>query len=85
LTVDRERLSAELENLLVTEYLVDRAQITPQTHLFEDLELDSLDLISAVATLEERYEISIPDEELVEMVTVEKCLDRLTTYLEAVT
>jgi acyl carrier protein len=82
LTADRERLLEELEDLLVNEYLVERESITPQAHLLEDLMLDSLDLMSAVAILEERYGLSIPDEQLVEMVTVEKCLDRLVAHLE---
>lgn len=83
MSVDRERLLGELEDILVNEYLVERESITAQAHLLEDLQLDSLDLMSAVAILEERYRLSIPDEELVEMVTVEKCLDRITAHLEA--
>lgn len=42
---------------------VPRDKITPESHVTEDLAVDSLDFLDAIFNIERTYEISIPLEE----------------------
>ncbi len=60
----------DLTDVLADEFGVPRARIIPEADMFGDLELDSLDLLSAIAVLEQRLNITILDEDIGHMVTV---------------
>lgn len=47
--------------------------------LIGDLDLESLDIVTLIAELEEKYQIEIPDKEIKKMQTVEDVVN----YLEA--
>lgn len=79
--VTREDVSKEFVDLLVQEFSVPREAITPTAHMFDDLGLDSIDLLSAVAIVETRHGIAIPDEDLPGMLIVEDCLDKIVEHL----
>lgn len=46
------------------------AEVTPDKKLKEELNADSLDVVELMMNLEEEYDLSIPDEELVKMQTI---------------
>ena len=48
----------------------DKTEITRETNLVEDLELESLDIVTLVAKIEEEFKIDIPDEEIQNLLTV---------------
>jgi acyl carrier protein len=62
LTLVRDHLAEELE--------IDPARIEEQTRFKEDLDADSLDLYELVMELEDRYGISISEEQAVRIKTV---------------
>jgi len=62
LTLVREHLAEELE--------VDAAEIGEQTRFKEDLDADSLDLYELVMELEDRYGISVSEEQASKIATV---------------
>lgn len=76
--VTRERIEAELKDVLVNQFFANEEDIDQDTHLIDDLLLDSLDLMAALCTFEDNYSISLPNSDLPEMVTFGKCVDRLT-------
>ncbi|MEV5505175.1 acyl carrier protein [Streptomyces orinoci] len=78
----RDTVEHELRTLLTERFAVPAEQITPEAHLFDDLGLDSVDLISAVAILEERHSLTITDENLQDMLVVRGLVDRVTQLLE---
>lgn len=43
-----QEIQAVLTDALVSLFEVDAAKITPQTHLYEDLEIDSIDAIDLI-------------------------------------
>lgn len=62
-----------LENLkeIIEEQLnVEKSEITESTTFKDDLGADSLDLFELVMTIEEKYEIEIPSEDLNNIVSV---------------
>lgn len=46
------------------------AEVTPTKKLKEELNADSLDVVELMMNLEEEYDLTIPDEELVKMQTI---------------
>jgi acyl carrier protein len=62
LTLVRDHLAEELE--------VDAAEITEGTRFKEDLDADSLDLYELVMELEDRYGISVSEEQASRIATV---------------
>ena len=67
------------ENLveMIREGLNVTGEITPTTALKEDLGADSLDIFEFVMALEEKYDIEIPSEDLVDIKTVQDIMDYL--------
>ena len=56
---------------IVSENLgVDSAQITEESSFKDDLGADSLDLFELVMSLEDKYDVEIPSEELEKLLTV---------------
>ena len=51
----------------------------PDTNLSEDLEADSLDVVDLLMSIEDEFEIEVPDEEIENIKTV----DQLVKYIEA--
>ena len=65
--MDTDRLRAEVKELLVSGLRLDvrPADIADDTPIFgEGLGLDSIDALELVVLVEERFRISIPDEEV---------------------
>ncbi|MEV4440696.1 acyl carrier protein [Streptomyces sp. NPDC049577] len=79
----REKVEAEIRDLLTERFGVPADRITPDAHLFEDLGLDSVDLMSAVAILEERHDVSVSDGDLHGMFVVRGVVDRFAALLDA--
>lgn len=83
MAVTRDQVAREFGELLVERFSVPPEDITPTAHLFDDLHLDSIDLLSALAIVEDRHGVSIPDEDLSQMLVVDACVDRITALVGA--
>jgi len=66
-----------LREVLVDRLKVEPEAVTPTANLFDDLGLDSIDLMSAVMAIEERFEIEVSDAELENVTTVGEAVDLL--------
>ncbi|MGC8873384.1 MAG: acyl carrier protein [Chloroflexia bacterium] len=67
---------------LVAERLgVDESQITPEASFVEDLNADSLDLVELIMSLEEEFDIEIPDEAAEKIRTVGDAIEYLEERL----
>ena len=60
---------------------VSPEQVTPDARFGEDLDADSLDLVELVMALEEAFDISVPEEELEGIETVEQAFGLVTSKL----
>ncbi len=58
---------------------IPEKKIKMENTLIGDLDLESLDIVTLIAELEEKYQIEIPDKEIKKMQTVEDVVN----YLEA--
>ena len=69
----------KVKAILSEQFDVEEDSITPDTNLSEDLEADSLDVVDLLMSIEDEFEIEVPDEEIENIKTV----DQLVKYLEA--
>jgi acyl carrier protein len=68
--VSEEELLDALRDVLVDKLRVDGAKVQMQASLYDELGLDSIDLMTAVMAMEERFGIEISDNELEQVTTV---------------
>jgi acyl carrier protein len=66
---EQELLDAFRE-VLVDKLKVDGEKVQSESSLYDDLGLDSIDLMTAVMAIEERFAIEISDNELEQVTTV---------------
>ena len=65
--------------ILAKQLRIEEAKITAETNMASDLGADSLDLVEILMSLEEEFNISIPDEVIPNIVTV----GDLVKYIDA--
>jgi acyl carrier protein len=63
-----EKLSVEID------------EVVPKAALIDDLGADSLDLVELVMSMEEEFDIEIPDEEAEKIITVKDAIDYVTKH-----
>jgi len=63
-------LEQTIRTLVAQQLDVDAAQVTMEARFLDDLGADSLDLVELVMSIEEEFDVEIPDEEAEKIVTV---------------
>jgi acyl carrier protein len=63
---------AERTKRIIAEQLgVHEHEVTNESHIIDDLGADSLDIVELVMTLEEEFDVEVPDERVEDVRTVE--------------
>lgn len=60
---------------------IDQARVIPEAELVRDLDLDSLDTMELTLSMEERFAIEIPDEDLEALTTVRDAVELIQSRL----
>ncbi len=71
---------------IIKGYLIDTFEIPvekifPDSNLFEDLELDSIDALDMIALLESEIDIDVNEEELKKIITIQNVVDYIINNL----
>ena len=69
----------KVKAILSEQFDVEEDSITPDTSIADDLGADSLDVVDLLMSIEDEFEIEVPDEEIENIKTV----DQLVKYIEA--
>jgi acyl carrier protein len=77
-----QQLYDALKEVLVGRLKVEPEAIKPEASLFEDLGLDSIDLMTAVMAIEEQFGIEVPDSDLEGVNTVEDAVGVLASKVQ---
>ncbi len=75
---NRDEVVVALKETLVDRLKVEASTITEDANLFEDLGLDSIDLMTVVMAVEEKFGIEVSDEELEDVTTLGQAADLLS-------
>ncbi len=73
--MEREDAVVALREVAVEVLSVEPDAVTEDARFKEDLDADSLDLVELVMGLEERFDISVPEEDLENVTTVGQAVD----------
>lgn len=69
----------KVKAILAEQFDVEEDEITADTDLQEDLGADSLDVVDLLMSIEDEFEVEVPDEEIENIKTV----GSLVSYIEA--
>jgi acyl carrier protein len=69
----------KVKEIIVDELGCEPEEVTESTNIIEDLDADSLSVMQLVMTLEEEYDIEVPEEDIEKLVTVADIL----AYIES--
>ena len=68
----------KVKMILSSQFDVEEDSITPETNIADDLGADSLDVVDMLMSLEDEFDVEIPDEEVARIRTV----GELVAYIE---
>lgn len=68
----------KVKMILSSQFDVEEDSITPDTNIADDLGADSLDVVDMLMSLEDEFDVEIPDEEIERIRTV----GELVAYIE---
>ena len=81
--MEREEAISALREVAVEVLSVEPDQVVEEARFKEDLDADSLDLVELVMGLEERFDISVPEEDLEGVTTVGQAVDMVMAKVAA--
>lgn len=67
-------IEEKIKKILVDNYATTYDALRPDTHLVNELKLDSLDRVELVMELEKEFDITIPDEDIEQIETIRQII-----------
>ena len=78
-----EQEISETVNEILEEYFeIERERLLPQVNIFEDLELDSLDIVDLVVAMQKKFNVRIRDDERIKTIRTLEDIYRFVAALE---
>ncbi|MGN1263431.1 MAG: acyl carrier protein [Prevotella sp.] len=77
----REDIVTQVNSLLAEEFEVAEETFAPEDNIKETLSLDSLSLVDLVALVQQTYKVTIPLQELRQIVSFNDLYDYILTHL----
>jgi len=77
-----EKDTLAIQDIIIRQLDVQRDQLTPEARILADLGADSLDVVEISMTLEELFEVTIPDEQWDKVETVGELYDEMGRILQ---
>jgi len=69
----------KVKSILSEQFDIEEDKINPETRLIEELGADSLDVVDLLMSIEDEFEVEVPDEEIENMKNVED----IVSYIKA--
>lgn len=69
--MDKEVIIEKINNFLIDEFEVEKDDISPEANLKKTLELDSLDFVDLVVSIESNFGIKLVGEDFINIVTLQ--------------
>lgn len=80
---ERSDIESKVKFIVASKFGIDESQLQGDNKLVEDLGLDSLDLLTVQESLEELFDLQLPDEALPKGLTINNIVDAIAQALEA--
>ena len=72
----------KVKNIIVEQLGVDMESVTPEASFIDDLGADSLDIVELVMTMEEEFDLEIPDEDAEKIKTVNDVINYIKAKVQ---
>lgn len=72
----------KVKSIIADKLSVDEENITMESAFVEDLGADSLDIVELIMSLEDEFELEIPDEEAEGIITVGDIVEYIKSHTE---
>ena len=76
-------IKEKIVDIISNQLGIEKADITPEASVVDDLGADSLDVVELVMALEEEFNLEIPDEEAEKIKSVQDIFNHMSSALEA--
>ncbi len=76
-----QNIEEEIKTLIAEIIEKDPNEVTPEAKFFEDLGVDSMMALEILAAIEKKYKISIPEEKLAQLTTLNETIAVAKEYL----
>jgi len=76
-----ELIKEKIDKLLIDKLGVSQEDIKPEAKFTDDLGADSLDMVELIMEFESEFQISIPDEDTEQIITVDDAMKYLKSKL----
>ncbi|HEY7724972.1 MAG TPA: acyl carrier protein [Anaeromyxobacteraceae bacterium] len=73
-------IEAKVKSIIADQLGVSEEEIKPTSSFIEDLGADSLDIVELVMSMEEEFEVEIPDEEAENIKTVADAVNYINSH-----
>jgi acyl carrier protein len=73
--MDKNTIISKVNEFLEDEFEVENEDITPDANLKETLELDSLDYVDLVVSVESNFSVKLDAEDFIDIVTLQNFYD----------
>jgi acyl carrier protein len=72
---ERENIGKEIISIISDVTGFDEEEITPETHFFNDLEVDSIKAIEITVAIEKKFKVKVRDEDVPNITTVRQAVE----------
>lgn len=69
------KIEEKVKKLIAEKLDVDASEVVPNASLIDDLGADSLAIVELIMTMEEEFDIEVPDEDAEQLATVKDAID----------
>jgi acyl carrier protein len=70
----------KVKKLIAEKLNVDIAEVVPEARFVDDLGADSLDLVELIMTMEEEFDMEIPDEDQEKILSVKDAINYINSH-----
>jgi acyl carrier protein len=84
--MNSEEIKATINTLILEiaeDVEIEASRVTDDAHFIKDMGLDSMALLEVLATLEKKFQVTIPETEFPNITTINKCVATVEKYLAA--
>lgn len=81
ITIDAKKLENELRSLIAEIVEIEPKKITPEANFVEDLGMDSMMALEVLASIEKKYKLRIPEENLTKITSLNKVVEIVNKFL----
>ena len=79
--IDKNILENDIKNVIAEIVEIEQGKVTPEANFVEDLGMDSMMALEILASVEKKYKLRIPEENLTKITSLSKVVELVDKFL----